>query len=268
MSRGKWPLAAGVVLAAVYVLAAVTTPPVGPLDGRPIFDGILPPPPYRWVDPPPNLEDTNVPPEGVSASLPFRREKSQAQVVTTPDLQATFFFVQGAFPPEPGQDSVAASIDPLAPSELQSPAAWAIQGNVYRVTARYQPGGEPIEQLQQEAELTFLYPVTDGAAGEPTVVRSTDGEGWQPLGTTVIPAQHVTQSRSDALGYFAVALPQEPREPNPSRNLLPIAVIGAGIVLVGAVAWLWLRRRRSPSSTSKQPTDARQRRSRGRGTSR
>lgn len=93
----NWPVVAGLLAATLYVAAATVTGQLGPLSRRPIFDGFLPPPPYRWVDPPPSLEDTNQEPLSQTSSVPFKRETSQSQVISTPDLQASIFLVEARF---------------------------------------------------------------------------------------------------------------------------------------------------------------------------
>lgn len=86
------------------------------------------------------------------------------------------------------------------------------------------------------------------------MLQSSNGEDWQALDTTVIAAQHSTQSETRALGYFAVASPREPPAGSPqdsgARTVIVIAVAG-GVVLVGAVSLLLIARRRRQRSSSR-----------------
>jgi len=61
-SKRTSPLLVGVALLGVYVLAVTGTPPFGH-NIRPLFEGIGPPPAYRWVKPPAASASGNVPPK-------------------------------------------------------------------------------------------------------------------------------------------------------------------------------------------------------------
>src|SRR2546429_8367405 len=95
-----WGLAAGVLL----VVAACGSVALGLLAGIPLFDGLAPPPAYRWVRPPSELRAGNRAPASVSATVPLTESGSAPPVVSTPDDPVPVRIPAGAGPPAPGAD--------------------------------------------------------------------------------------------------------------------------------------------------------------------
>src|SRR5437660_1480006 len=114
-----WGLAAGVLL----VVAACGSVALGLLVGIPVFDGLAPPPAYRWVRPPSELRAGNRAPASVSASVPLTESGSAAAVVSTPDDQVQVTIPAGAFPPAAGQNALRVDIQPLDPAQVPPPPA-------------------------------------------------------------------------------------------------------------------------------------------------
>ena len=74
--RRVGPLGIGVLLLVVYVLAITGTLPFGH-NVRPLFEGIGPPPQYRWVNPPAAFASGNVPPQANDTDIPLGPTGSQ-----------------------------------------------------------------------------------------------------------------------------------------------------------------------------------------------
>src|SRR3989442_12934671 len=87
---------AGLAALALGLIAAAL------LHGRmaipPVYDGIIvPPEPYRWESPPPNLASGNKPPLPGDATLPVQNGQVAGGGVQTGDNQVVMYFGPGAF---------------------------------------------------------------------------------------------------------------------------------------------------------------------------
>src|SRR5206468_635193 len=142
---------------------------------RPILDGFAPPPPYQWVSPPPGVAAGNDKPTGGSFRVRFGANgTSRADVLSTSDIQVTLILSGGTFPPETGETSALVTIQPFAPSKFAAPpSGLGVDGNVYRLRAKYQPGGGGIETLAKPVQLTMVYPPSsDGLVHRHAVLQS------------------------------------------------------------------------------------------------
>jgi hypothetical protein len=247
-----------VALALVYLGGAALTARLDPLQGRALLDGSFTGAPYQWACPPPALAASNKKAASASEEIPVSPEGgSQSAGVSTADLQATVLLSQGAFPSKPGEESVVLRITPTCASDAGPlPAGRQPQGNVYRVQATYQPGGEGVDRVQPTAQLVLVYPAPPNPGTfDGTIFVSSDARTWTPLKTQISAARHQALAESPRLGYFVVgALPQ----PTPSfvgtggggaGSVLRIVLIAVLVVGAGAAAWLisgrWLQRRAS-----------------------
>jgi len=217
---------------------------------RPVLDGFAPPPPYRWVSPPPDLAQGNQRPESVSTSVGVFAGRSKAATVSTPDLQASLFLVQDAMALPPGTTAVRVTISPRAPtSEARLPEGLEFAGNVYDFTARAEPGNQSALRLRREATVVLVYPAeaSDGSA-EPVMLTSPDGSTWVRVRTNAAQLQHQAAANVRALGLFAVG-----RRRQPTGGGFPQGVRVAVFVLLLAAAAAaavlgWRRRRPSGSN--------------------
>src|SRR2546423_14759490 len=109
---------AGFVALALGLMAAAL------LHGRmaipPVYDGIIvPPEPYRWESPPPNLAAGNKPPLPGDVTLPIQNGQVAGGGVQTGDNQAVMYFGPGAFKAPAGatrgQGTIAADPKPPGP---------------------------------------------------------------------------------------------------------------------------------------------------------
>jgi hypothetical protein len=237
---------AGLAALALYLTGAGLSGHLrSPLQNRVLFDGFAPPPPYRWVSPPPALAGSNEPPRGATADIPLTTEGSDGASVLTPDSQASLFLVKGAMPPTPGQSSVHVQIDPSAPPpNAETPDGYDFDGNVYVVTARYEPGGDPITPLAVRSTVVLVFPAQPSTGTfEHALMFSTDGRGWRRLTTSVADPQHQAAADVGELGFYAVGRRQLSR----SGGVPEIVRIGVFVVLLAAAAGIgylgWRRRR-------------------------
>lgn len=230
--RSRRALGAGAAVAALYVAGSFLTAH-SRATSDPMLDGNLPPQPYRWVSPPSNLAAGNQPPASGHFSVKLTKSGSTAAAFSTQDGQATLILSQGSIPPSNGQTSAAIAVSPLAPSKVGGPpSGLAIDGNVYRVTGTYVPGGASVGKLQPggDQRVILVYPATASTTGaqKHTVIGSVDGNTWQRLTTKDSSVQQQAQGSMTALGYFAVASPSASSGVPPSA----VAVIVLAVILI------------------------------------
>ena len=145
----------------------------------PVYDGIIvPPEPYRWESPPPNLASGNKPPLSGETTLPIQNGQVAGGGVQTGDNQAVIYFGPGAFKAPAGATGVRCSIAP-DPNPPAPPAGVEIRGNVYRVGCVGEPGGGPVTIVSWNSTSSRIY---DPAAWMPLVRNSpaTVRVGWAP----------------------------------------------------------------------------------------
>lgn len=191
---------AGLIALALGVVAAAM------LHGRsaapPVYDGIIvPPEPYRWVAPPPNLAAGNKPPQSGETTLPIQNGQVSGGGVQTDDNQVIIYFGPGAFKAPPGATSVKCSIVP--DQNPPAPAAGTeIRGNVYQVMCVGEPGGVRVT-IASTYHLTMRFP--DGPFTE---IQFYDGRIWHSLTTLRAPAGDPYASvNAPAFGEYAATAP-------------------------------------------------------------
>ena len=230
-----WGLGAGILL----VVAACGSVALGLLAGIPVFDGLAPPPAYRWVHPPPELRAGNSSPASASATVPLTDTGSAAAVVSTPDDQVQLSIPAGAFPSAAGQNALGVNVQPLDPAQVPGPPAGVdIQGNAYRITVAYVPSGATPSAVQP-VDVTLRYPVD-----ATSVILLTDA-GWQALPTTLESAALAVDATTTRFGIFAAAsigvTPSRPRR----TPAWAYAAAGAALLAAG-IPTLMARRRPQP----------------------
>jgi hypothetical protein len=256
-SRTTRTIAAGIAIVAFYAASAWLSGQLSPLARRPLLDGLAPPTPYRWVDPPPELASTNLAPAPGTFRVELGNRGNLTAVLTTTDAQVTLILPKGSFAPADGERALEVSIRPLSASEVDPPPApLEIEGNVYRLEATYLPSDERAE-LAAEARVVLTYPFSTGVHPGNTIVHSTDGITWTTEDTNDLPSIQQADAPIDALGYVAVARdPSATTAPGPASDegssVATIAITVGLVVLAGAAAvTLWgpsiPRRRRSSS---------------------
>jgi MYXO-CTERM domain-containing protein len=227
------------------VVAAVATIGTGGHPLRPLYEGIGPSAPYRWVHPPPAFRSTNTPPETVTESFDLTPTGSQEEPGGSGDGQLALSLAAGAIPPSPGRNSVLLSFAPVDPAKLGPlPVGLFSDGNAYLVTAFYQPGRVPIPAPAKPIDAVIRTPVSSTA-----LLISTDGKAWTRTPDQHIPTQAAVAATITSFGYL-LAVANVPVVPPSSSSgtsiILPIGLGIASLLLLGA-ALLWRSdRRRRP----------------------
>jgi len=143
----------------------------------PVYDGIIvPPEPYRWESPPPNLRAGNKPPLSGESTLSISNGQVVGGTVRTGDGQVVFYLGVGAFKAPAGSTSVMCTITP-DPNPPALPAGVDLRGNVYRIACTARPGGASAT-VASPYQLTIRFP--PGAFKE---IQSFDGQAWHRLPT-------------------------------------------------------------------------------------
>ena len=252
-SRTTRTFAAGIAIVALYAGSAWFSGYLSPLARRPLLDGLAPPTPYRWVDPPPELASTNLAPAPGNFRVELGNRGNVTAVLTTTDAQVTVILPKGSFPPAERERALEVSIEPLGSSSVDPPPPpFEILGNVYRLDATSIPSDEPAE-LAGEARVVLTYPFSTGAHPGHTIVHSTDGASWTATDTNDLPSIQQADAPIEALGYVAAARDMTATTPGPTDDEgSPVATIAlsVGLVVLAAAAavTLWgpsIRRGRS-----------------------
>ena len=226
--RRVGPLGVGLMLVAAYVLAVTGTLPFGH-NIRPLFEGIGPPPAYRWVKPPAALASNNVPPAPNDTDITMTPTGSQQSGAQSEDNQVVLNLAPNAVPPHPPDTQLRVHIEPLDPATLGPlPPDVRPNGNAYRVTMAYQPSGAPATSISAPGNVLLTVPLP--AAG---LFYSGDGRTWTSIGKQTVPGQPIVGGPFSALGWFMGAThPQAAPKSSGGGNTGVIIVV----VLVAALA--------------------------------
>jgi hypothetical protein len=199
---------------------------------RPFLDGYTPPPPYRWVSPPPNLAKNNQPPTGGATTIGLTDGSSDAAGAFTDDGQITVSFNPGTFTDSTGQTGVLVQITPLVPQPA-SPAGVIVDGNVYSMKATFVPNGKPATVLHTPVLLDMRYP-----SHKPDAVYRVEGTNWTALDNSTVQELLLTiDARSTELGTFAAAHQASSGTPQ-SGGVNPLIFLALGLAVIVGVALL------------------------------
>lgn len=221
-------LLAGLVAAIVYIAAAVVTFDAGWLPARPLYDGTAPVEPYRFVDPPPDQQATNLEPTSGEDTVPFGEEGFPGATVLTPDQQAFVILEPDGVEQPADAEGLRVTIDPLDPDEVGAPPeGLAYEGNAYRIEAVYVPTEEPA-RLTAPATVLLRYPF--GA----TALLRRDGDRWVQMEARTGGGFELF-GETQELGLFATAgLPFH--QPSDARwTDITLAAAGFLVVVVGVL---------------------------------
>ena len=228
----------------------------GRLAVLPVYDGIVvPPEPYRWESPPPNLRAGNKPPLSGAATLPVLNGQVAGGGVQTGDNQVVIYFGPGTFKAPAGTQTVKCTIAP-DPNPPPPRAGVEIRGNVYRIGCVAQRGGAPVT-LASSYHLTLRFP--PGAFQE---IQYNDGSGWRALPTLKAPGGDPYASvNAPGFGEYAATAPTGATASGDSiftvlGRYAPFYGILAFVILFGAIAVVQEIRRRqrhAPTTPKKRP---------------
>lgn len=201
-----------------------------PHESPPLYDGVfVPPPPYRYVNPPAGQPHTNKRPTTGRVVMSARDIQSGGAFVNTNEPvapQARLTFDPGALVLPPGTTQVILTIRPI-PAPSTQPSG-SLVGNVYRYTATSQTGASiPVKRGQV---IRILLRGT-GAPGAPTIEQYSGGH-WRAWKTVHLlnTAYHLAQA--DSFGEYALVTPGTGGTTN---GYLPVIVVG-GVVVILVVA--------------------------------
>jgi hypothetical protein len=250
MTRPRAAALAGVGIVLLYLAGAALSGRASLLARRPLLDGLAPPTPYRWVDPPPGLAASNKPPASITFEVELTSAGSQLGAFSTSDGQVNLVLSEGAVPASPGQTAVEVSIEPLDPASLgPPPAGLVVAGNAYRIQASYRPSGRRVEAFGGQSSVGLVYPLLSTPVANPgghLVLASADGRSWRRLQSTDTSGTHQVSAGLNQPGYVEVGIP--PAAPGTGGNsrtrILLFATAGAVAIVVAA---LLLRGRLAPA---------------------
>jgi hypothetical protein len=234
------------VVAAVYLAACVVILGVGHHPLRPLYEGIGPAPPYRWVNPPAQFKATNIQPIPVTQTLQLTSKGSTQTGVATPEGQLVLSFPTGAIPPSPGDTSATVSITPLDPAKLGPlPPGLYADGNAYLVEVSYRPSGTRVTAAAKPVDAIIATPVPSVA-----LLSSPDGKTWHRIPDHHIPRQAAVATTLVAFGHLLTAsnVPVVIKPVGGGSRVALVVVLGlvAAIPLVAILIWRYRRRDRTP----------------------
>jgi hypothetical protein len=271
---GLATLAAGLLIVGAAQVAA-------PIAQPPLYDGVVPLEPYRWIAPPPDHPGGA---EGATATVAVKGGRSELVAVATPEMspQAQVFAVPGALTLPRGATSITVSITPLEPDT--SPTDGYIDGNAYRILLTDQAGAAITAEPSQRVSIV-LRPA-DPTLEDATIAQF-DGVMWRAIETsppsmtgggflavvtsfgdfalvargsspypsstpstaTTPPATSPAPS-SDIASSVPTPTPVSPPSAAAGSSATPgapvVLAIAAVLVVVGTMAWVRSRRRRVP----------------------
>jgi hypothetical protein len=206
----------------------------------PWFDGLLPPAAYNWINPPPEMRKTNLPPSSGQAAIGQRDSVFEPGFISTDDGQASLSFVPGTFPPHSADREIRFTITPLG-SASGLPADLTVRSNFYRFTASYSPSGAPVMPPLSQAPLVTLRYAQHNAQAS-IYVSATGQAPWKRLDCAIQAVIQQVVCRTPTLGWFVVANPAV----KPTFSLPPWLLIGiAALVLALALGMAVRPSRRS-----------------------
>lgn len=228
-----WGLAAAAIYLAAGLIPASLGAPV-----LPVFDGLAPPEPYRWVSPPPDVSEVTGIDEPLTGEQTIPLEDAPgAFAVITADGQAQLSLLADAVDLREDQEAIRMALTPIDPESLGPlPDGLRFDSNAYRAEAEYVPSGDPVV-ITEEATILLRY-----ALHSEEVMRWDDQE-WRPLETTVLQGTLQVFTNTPELGAFVAVGPQLEETGGPGWPVWVGVVAGAAALLVGLE--VFLRRRRS-----------------------
>ncbi|MGQ0571729.1 MAG: hypothetical protein ACT4P5_19675, partial [Armatimonadota bacterium] len=189
----------GIAAAFLYLIAVAASHRAGLIPIRPLYDGLAPPSPYRWVRPPLEFRSENKTPEAGTNMLALAPEGSDPGSIVTGDGQAAVIFPQGAVAPENGETSIKVTITPLDPDAVVSARLRRrVTGNAYRIDAVYGGSGQPVT-LRKPVTVLLRYPT------HATEIWRSGEPAWAMLDATVFQVTLQLYAETTVLGTFAVA---------------------------------------------------------------
>jgi hypothetical protein len=255
-ARRRRPVLIGLGLAAAYAVVCLTTLRVTGHDVRPLFEGVGPSSPYRWVNPPKEFAPGNVKPRASSTDVELLTNGSKAAGLLSSDSQLVINLNASSVPPKAGDNRVTIKFVPLDAATLgKLTPPMRPDGNAYRVEMAYKPSGTPVTALTTTGDVLLIVP-------EPadTILFSTDGQTWKKLDSRHESGSGAESATFASPGYYLAGTSQPPPSPvaKSSRGYGTVVVVAAVGLLAIVLAWTpYMRQRlRSRRSTGKRSSRA------------
>jgi hypothetical protein len=253
-SRGR-PALIGLGLAAAYALVCLTTLRVTGHDVRPLFEGVGPSSPYRWLNPPKEFAPGNVKPSTSSTDVDLLATGSKAAGLLSSDSQLVINLQAASVPPKAGDNRVTVKFVPLDAATLgKLTPPMRPDGNAYRVQMTYKPSGTPVPALTAPGNVLVIVPEPADA-----ILFSADGRTWKQLDSRHESGSGAESATFSGPGYYLAGTRQPPPSPvsTSGRGYGTVVVIVAVGLLAIVLAWTpyvrqRLRTRRSPRKQSQR----------------
>jgi hypothetical protein len=249
-SRSRLVLLAGVGIVLLYLAGAAVSGRATILARRPLLDGLAPPTPYRWVEPPPELAAGNKPPASTRFTVELTVDGSRLGAFSTGDGQVNLVLSEGAVAARPGQTAVEVAVDPVDPATLgTAPSGLVVAGNAYRIQATYRPSGRKVETVGGQSSVGLVYPLLAAALADPSghvVLSSADGRAWKQLASTDTPGTHQVSAQLTRTGYVQVGAALAEGGGSGSDSRTRILLLGTAVAAAIVAAALVLRLRERP----------------------
>jgi hypothetical protein len=241
-------LLAGVGIVLLYLAGAAVSGRASILARRPLLDGLAPPTPYRWVNPPPELAAANKPPASTRFTVKLQADGSRLGAFSTGDGQINLVLSEGAIPPRSGQTEVEVAVDPVDPATLGPPSSGlVVAGNAYRIQASYRPSGAKVTALGGQSSVGLVYPLLATAVadvGGHVVLSSADGRSWKQLASTDTPGTHQVSAQLNRTGYVQVGVPPSAGgSGSDQRSRILLLASAVAVAIVAAALFLRFRER-------------------------
>ncbi len=223
----------------------------------PIFDGIaVPPSPYHWKSPPPDLRSGNIQPSAGESVFPVRNGQVAGGSLQTGDAQVVIYFGVGFLTVSSSAQSVRCTVTPLS-SPPEPPSGTQLRGNVYSFRCVEQPIGAALAP-HGTFHLTMRYPT-----GPFKEIQYYDGTAWHALQTTQASGGNpFAGATPGAFGDYAATAPSGAQGPSIFTFLgryIEFYGILAFVIVFGVIAIIQEVRRRKKQA-ARNPRGARRRR--------
>jgi hypothetical protein len=249
--RSQVALLAGGGIVVLYLAGAVVSGRGSILVRRPLLDGLAPPTPYRWVNPPRELAAANKRPASTRFTVKLQADGSRLGAFSTSDGQINLVLSEGAIPPRSGQTEVEVDVDPIDPATLGPPTSGlVVAGNAYRIRASYRPSGAGIATLGGQSSVGLVYPLLATAVadvGGHVVLLAVDGRTWKQLASTDTPGTHQVSAQLNSTGYVQVGVPPSAGGAgSDQRSRILLLASAVALAIVAAALLLRFRERSLP----------------------
>lgn len=233
--RGAVVLALAVLaLAAVWRLLPASVP---------LYDGLLlPPQPYRYLNPPPGVVHTSKKPTSASQTFDLVGGQSGASFVGTGEAppQARLIIDDAGLQIPKGEKSFTLTIYPVSTASPKPDGP--LDGNIYQLKVTGSSG----------AALKLAKPATvvlrgTGQKGTP-LIEELSGGSWQHLTTTAAGTNDTYYGNITTIGPVALVFAGKGGGSN--NSWIPFAVVGAVVVVILAAGLLLIRLSRRRAEVS------------------